>query len=243
MTYQHRESFYSDINVKKPTLAKISGDYFTDVDSLQQTISQINPQHLIGNVLMCGGGNIVRGGRTDIKIDRNYVDQVGMMSTVMNAMYLSAILHNLSIPSQILTPQKYPGTCLYNPVCARELMKTHVVILAGGLGCGYMSTDIAMIVRALELKCQPIKVTNVGGIFDKDPKRHNDACKIESITYQNAMQTSALDAGAVGVAMDHNLQIRVMDLENYASLYMLKNSNELDNSALKSAKIQYTTIY
>ncbi len=130
MIHKHNNAFcYPAIN-NKPTLAKISGDYFIDIDSLQQTISQISPQHLIGNVLMCGGGNIVRGGRTNTKIDRNYVDQVGMMSTVMNAMYLSAILNNLSIPSQILTPQKYPGTYLYSPVYARELMKTHVIILA-----------------------------------------------------------------------------------------------------------------
>lgn len=220
-------------------LAKISGDYFTDIPQLQNMIASINRNALVDSGMMCGGGNIVRGTTAKMDIGRNYIDTAGRFSTMINATYLSGIYNNLHIPHRIVTPHQddivrlndgYKHFYKHEYRYQRDIMhtsqsqassaenQTEALIFAGGLGCGYISTDFALVIRALEYGLTPVKITKVGGIFDKDPKIYQDAKISSKIQYKDAMATSALDTCAAAVAMENDVDIYVMDLDNYVNM-------------------------
>lgn len=198
-------------------LAKVSGDYFNDITKLSETIESC--KNFDSAIIMCGGGNIIRGKNNHQYIGRSYADSIGMLSTEINGLSLLGIFDSLGIAAKLFCSNgnsQYANR--YSIRACKESIYDNAVILTSGLGCGYISTDTALVVRALELDCIPIKVTVVGGIFSEDPKQNPNASMYHSLSYNDALEKNLIDKSAIAIAKEHNVPLIVTDLSGYISL-------------------------
>ena len=138
---------------------------------------------------MNGGGNIVRGAQLAIKgVGRATADYMGMLATVINAMALQDVLESLGRPTRVLSAIEMRGVAepYIRRRAMRHLEKGRVIILAGGSGHPYFSTDTTASLRGSELGAQVLlKGTKVDGVYDKDPKRHGDATRFETLSFED----------------------------------------------------------
>ncbi|MDF2846010.1 MAG: pyrH [Herbinix sp.] len=131
--------------------------------------------------IVIGGGNFWRG-RTSETIDRTKADQIGMLATVMNCIYVSEIFRFVGIPTQVYTPFACGSmTKLFAKDDVIDCMKQGgVAFLAGGTGHPYFSTDTATSLRAIELDCDIILAARaIDGVYDSDPKKNPEAKKFD----------------------------------------------------------------
>ncbi len=189
--------------------AKISGEYFSDEYALKSLYQAAEQKSVI---LMAGGGNLVRG-RDNNKHDKVYIDRIGMLSTMINCIRFKMINPSIRIFSNLQDDLSNK----FNIDSILECVKDgNLPILAGGLGCGYISTDTAMVVRALELGCDTvIKVSKIGFVFDKDPKKYENAKPLYRLTYEDAIKYNAFDHTAIIIAKENRVNFMVIDLENF----------------------------
>ena len=140
--------------------------------------------------LVVGGGNFWRGRGTNSKM-RVKADQIGMLATVMNALYLSEVFKNHGIDSVVMTPMPIGNmTTLFDKDTALELMSRGTVTFhAAGLGHPFFSTDTVTALRGLELGVDCVLYTKngVGGVYDKDPESCSDAKRYKSLPYSVAI--------------------------------------------------------
>jgi len=175
-------------------------------------------------VIVVGGGNIWRYRDTkENGIERTVSDAMGMLATVMNSVALQAALDSLGAETRVLSAINMPQ--LAEPFikrrALRHLEKGRIVICAGGTGNPYFTTDSAAALRALELSCDVVlKATNVDGIYDKDPNKHKDAVKYDSITYKEALEKhlEVMDQAAFSLCQEQNLPIIVFNFLQKGSL-------------------------
>lgn len=167
--------------------------------------------------LVIGGGNIFRGLSASRKgMDRTTADYMGMMATCINALALQDGLESLGIQSRVqsaITMQQIAEPYIRRKA-VRHLEKGRVVIFAAGTGSPYFSTDTTAALRANEINAQVVlKATNVDGIYDKDPAKHDDAVKFESISYLDALQRQlkVMDSTAFSLCMDNKIPIVVFN--------------------------------
>lgn len=169
-------------------------------------------------VIMVGGGNYLRGAQiAGHGIQRVTADHMGMLATLMNALALTDIFEGHGVKTRCLS--NIFATQVAEPFVHRlankHLEKGRVVIVAGGIGRPYLTTDTAAVALALELNCDIVlKATKVDGVYDKDPTHHKDANKIERLTYQQAVVDGAIkimDKAAMGLAMEHDMPIAIFD--------------------------------
>ena len=175
--------------------------------------------------IVIGGGNFWRG-RTSETIDRTKADQIGMLATVMNCIYVSEIFRFAGMETEVMTPFACGSfTTLFSKDAAMAALKEHkVVFFAGGTGHPYFSTDTATALRAIEIEAEGILLAkSIDGVYDKDPAIHADAVKYDSITIQEMVDQK------LGV-MD--LAASVMCMENAMPLYVFGLNEE--NSILNS---------
>lgn len=138
--------------------------------------------------IVTGGGNFWRG-RTSETIDRNKADQIGMLATVMNCIYVSDICRYLGLKTQILTPFVCGAfTGLYSKDAAEECFaQGKIVFFAGGTGHPYFSTDTATVLRAVEIEAEAILLAKaVDGIYDSDPKVNPNAVRYDEISHRRS---------------------------------------------------------
>ncbi|SDL04314.1 uridylate kinase [Maridesulfovibrio ferrireducens] len=168
--------------------------------------------------LVIGGGNIFRGLSASAKgMDRSSADYMGMLATVMNALAVQDALEKLDCDTRVLSaiPMQAVAEPYVRRRAIRHLEKGRVVICAAGTGNPFFTTDTAAALRAMELKAEAIiKATKVDGVYDKDPMKHSDAVKFESITYIETLEKrlGVMDSTAISLAMDNNLPIIVFNL-------------------------------
>lgn len=169
-------------------------------------------------VIMVGGGNYARGAQlAGHGINRVTADNIGMLATMMNAVALADIFNADNVSARALTNIKADQVAdqFTHRRAVSDLGKGHVVIVAGGIGRPYLTTDTAAVSLALELDCEVVlKATKVDGVYDKDPEQSSDANKLDKISFQQAVEDSAIkvmDKAALGLAMEHNLPIIVFD--------------------------------
>lgn len=169
-------------------------------------------------VIMVGGGNYARGAQlAGHGIQRVTADQIGMLATMMNALALTDIFEAKGMPTRCLTTifAAQVAEPFVHRLANKHLGKGRVVIVGGGSGRPYVTTDTAALILALELDCGAVlKATKVDGVYDKDPAKHDDAAKIDNVTYSQAVTDGAInvmDTAAMGLAMDHELPIIVFD--------------------------------
>lgn len=169
--------------------------------------------------LVIGGGNIFRGIAGATKgMDRSNADYMGMLATIMNAIAMQDALVKINVHTRILSAIEVKEVCesYIRRRAIRHIEKDRVVIFAGGTGNPYFTTDTAACLRAMEVDCEVIlKATNVEGVYDKDPRKHDDAKLFEKLTYLDVLNQGlkVMDATAVSLCMDNNLPMIVFNLK------------------------------
>ena len=169
-------------------------------------------------IIMVGGGNYARGAQlAGHGIQRVTADQIGMLATMMNALALTDVFEHEKVPTRCLTnifAEQVAEPFNYRRA-VKHLEQGRVLIVGGGVGRPYVTTDTAALVLALELDCEVVmKATKVDGIYDKDPAKFPDAKRVASMTLQQAVadeQIKIMDKAALGMAMEHSLPIVVFD--------------------------------
>jgi len=176
-------------------------------------------------VIMVGGGNYARGAQlAGHGIGRVTADNVGMLATMMNAIALADIFNAHEVSARALTNIKADQVAdqFTHRRAISDLGKNHVVIVAGGIGRPYLTTDTAAVSLALELDCEVVlKATKVDGVYDKDPAKFPDAVKVEHMSFDEAVSNGAItvmDKAALGLAMEHGLSIVVFDALTEANI-------------------------
>jgi uridylate kinase len=170
--------------------------------------------------VVIGGGNIFRGMSENEKwgYDRITGDYMGMLATVINSMAIADFLRKLEVAVEVFSAFPLLNVCeTYYPRYAQKAMDDgKVVLLAGGTGSAFFSTDSAAALRANELHADVIiKATKVDGVYDKDPKHHRDAVKFDKISFQEVLlrHLRVMDSTAFSLCMDNNIPIIIVDAQ------------------------------
>jgi uridylate kinase len=170
-------------------------------------------------VVMIGGGNYARGAQlVGGGVGRVTADNIGMMATMMNAVALADVFSASALPARALTNIKADQVAdqFTHRRALSHLDKGRVVIVAGGIGRPYLTTDTAAVSLALELECDVIlKATKVDGVYDSDPALNSQAIKFDQLTLKQAVEQPdirVMDKAAIALAYDHEQSIVVFDL-------------------------------
>ena len=172
--------------------------------------------------IVIGGGNFWRG-RTSETIDRNKADQIGMLATVMNCIYVSDICRYLGLRTEIFTPFECGAfTSLYSKDAVEEgFAQGKVLFFAGGTGHPYFSTDTATVLRAVEIEAEAILLAKaVDGIYDSDPKVNPNAVKYDEISIKEVeyKKLEAMNLTASNMCMKKKMPMLVFGLEEENSI-------------------------
>ena len=226
----------------KRILLKLSGESLAGANK-----QGIDPQHLaeyaeqikaiaekgVQVAIVIGGGNIFRGLSGSQKgFDRVKGDQMGMLATVINALALSSALEAIDQPARVLTAIRMePIGDFYSPAKAiRLLEKGNVVILAGGTGAPYFTTDTGSSLRALEIRADVmLKGTRVDGIYTADPEKDPTATKFTEITYDEVIRRGlkVMDLTATAMAKENGLPIYVFNMDQLGNLQKVINGEQI----------------
>jgi len=168
--------------------------------------------------VVVGGGNIFRGrSASSDAIDRIHADYVGMLATVINGIILQQWIQAQGLVSSVLSAFPVGPMCnSYSPAEANALIESgSLVILAGGTGCPFFTTDTTASLRALEIGAKTlIKATRVDGVFDRDPEKDSAAVKFDVLDFETAIseRLEVMDATAFALCRDNGLAIRVLNI-------------------------------
>ena len=177
--------------------------------------------------LIIGAGNIFRGMQAASKgMERVSGDYLGMLATIMNAITMQDALEKINVETRTLSA--ITVSQISEPYirrrALRHLDKQRVVIVAGGTGNPYFTTDTAAALRATELKAEVlIKGTKVDGVYDKDPVLNSDAIKFKKLSYSEVISKNlrVMDLTAITLCKENNLPVQVFDINKYGNLRKL----------------------
>lgn len=215
----------------KRVLLKLSGealageqkrgfDEATVIEVAKQIKTIVDEGLQVGIVI--GGGNFWRG-RTSGAMDRSKADQIGMLATIMNCIYVSDICRYVGLKTEVFTPFVCGAfTTLYSKDAVEEsFAEGKVVFFAGGTGHPYFSTDTATVLRAVEIGADAILLAKaVDGIYDSDPKVNPDAKKYDEISIDEvvAKKLAAMDLTASIMCMEQKMPMLVFGLDEKDSI-------------------------
>ena len=234
-----------ETNKIKRILLKISGemlsgtqDFGLQPEALEKYANKIKSVYDQGYEIgiVIGGGNIFRGMSVAAKgMDRVAGDYLGMLATIMNSVALQSALEKLGCNTRVMSAITI--TQLAEPYirrkAARHLEKGRIVIMAGGTGNPYFTTDTAAVLRGIEINADVImKGTKVDGVYDKDPMKFSDAKRYDKLTYKEVVndELRVMDLTAITLCQENNFPILVFNLKDGDSI----------SNALESRK--YATI-
>ena len=172
--------------------------------------------------IVIGGGNFWRG-RSSENIDRTKADQIGMLATVMNCIYVSEIFRSVGMMTQVLTPFECGSfTKLFSKDRANKYFSRGIVtFFAGGTGHPYFSTDTATVLRAIEIEADVILLAkSIDGVYDSDPKTNPNARKYDEISIQEVIDTrlGVVDLAASILCMENKMPLLVFGLNEENSI-------------------------
>ena len=172
--------------------------------------------------IVTGGGNFWRG-RTSETIDRTKADQIGLLATVMNCIYVSEIFRSVGMKTNVLTPFECGSfTKLFSKDRANKYFeKGMVVFFAGGTGHPYFSTDTATVLRAIEIEADVILLAKaIDGVYDSDPKTNPDAKRYDEVSIQEVIdkQLAVVDLTASILSMENKMPMYVFGLNEENSI-------------------------
>ena len=215
----------------------LAGDQSYGIDPLKasELAREIKNVHQMGIdiALVIGAGNIFRGIKAASKgMERVTGDYLGMLATIMNAISIQDALEKLNVETRTLSA--ITVSQISEPYirrrALRHLEKNRVVIVAGGTGNPYFTTDTAAALRATELKAEVLlKATKVNGVFDKDPEIHTDAKSFKEINYSDVISKNlrVMDMTAITLCKENNLPIRVFDINGKGNLKNILLGHEI----------------
>lgn len=225
-------------------LLKLSGELFMGsrsygidphfINDLARELKDVVKTTKVEIVVIVGGGNFIRGSAiAGNGIDRVTGDYMGMLATVLNGMAMVDIVEQQGQPARLLT--RIHVASVAEPYIRRRgirhLEKGRIVVVAGGTGNPYVTTDTAAVTTALELKCQAVmKATKVDAVYDKDPHKHKDAKKFTRLTYQDVMvnrEIAVMDHGAVALAQENHLPIVVFDMLEHGNIKKIVQGQDI----------------
>ncbi len=214
-------------------LLKISGEAFSrggpsplEEDGLAALADEIRAVQDLGVqiAIVNGGGNILRGAQTKVEgLTRATADSMGMLATVINAVALQDVLESRGLETRVLTA--FEIRPLAEPYvrrrCVRHLEKGRIVILAGGTGHPFFTTDTTAALRAAEIGAEVLlKGTKVDGVYDKDPKIHADAVRFGRVSFEEVYRRrlKVMDRTAITLCIENDLPIVVFDMDQPGNL-------------------------
>lgn len=213
----------------------LAGEKHTGFDELTVTVVAKQVKQLVDQGtevgIVIGGGNFWRG-RTSETIDRTKADQIGMLATVMNCIYVSEIFRSVGMMTQILTPFECGAfTKLFSKDrVSKYFNKGIVCFFAGGTGHPYFSTDTAAVLRAVEVEADGILLAKaIDGVYDSDPKSNPSAMKYDQVSIQEVIDKKLAVV---------DLTASIMCLENKMPMYVFGLNEE--NSIVKAMSGQFS---
>ncbi|KAM3248299.1 uridylate kinase isoform X2 [Capsicum chacoense] len=169
--------------------------------------------------IVVGGGNIFRGSSWagSSGLDRSSADYIGMLATVMNAIFLQATMESIGIPTRVQTAFRMSEVAepYIRRRAVRHLEKGRVVIFAAGTGNPFFTTDTAAALRCAEINAEVVlKATNVDGVYDDNPKHNPDARLQDNLTYHDVIskELSVMDLTAITLCQENNIPVVVFNL-------------------------------
>ena len=174
--------------------------------------------------LVIGGGNIFRGaGLAAAGMDRVTGDHMGMLATIINALAMQDALEKLGARCRVMSALKINQVCedYIRRRAVRHLEKGRIVICAAGTGNPFFTTDSGAALRAIEIGADLLlKATKVDGVYDKDPKKHADDVRFESLSYDDVLSRDlqVMDTAAFALCRDASLPIRIFDMSQPGQL-------------------------
>ncbi|KRG58886.1 uridylate kinase [Stenotrophomonas koreensis] len=214
-------------------LLKLSGealmgdeDYGIDPKIIHRIAAEVMEAQQAGCeiALVVGGGNIFRGaGLAAGGMDRVTGDHMGMLATVINALAMQDALEKLGGKARVMSAIKINDVCedYIRRRAIRHLEKGRLVIFAAGTGNPFFTTDSGAALRAIEIGADLLlKATKVDGIYNKDPKKHPDAVRYDTLTYDEVINNGleVMDTAAFALARDSDLPLRVFDMSQPGEL-------------------------
>ena len=223
-------------------LVKLSGeallggaDYGIDPAVIKRIASELRDVLELGTQLavVIGGGNIFRGaGLARAGMDRVTADQMGMLATVMNALAMQDALESLNIHARVMSAIRINEVCedYIRRRAVRHLEKGRLVIFAAGTGNPFFTTDTAASLRAIEIEAQLLlKATKVNGIYSADPIKDPNARHYPRLTFDQVLtdRLNVMDATAIVMCRDHNLPLRVFNLNTDGDLLRVARGEDV----------------
>lgn len=212
-------------------ILKLSGEALTGnqksgyddamIEDIARQVKEITDKGIQVGIVI-GGGNYWRG-RSNDSIDRTKADQIGMLATIMNCIYVSEIFRSTGIMTNVLTPFECGGiTKLFSKDRANKYFsKGMVVFFAGGTGHPYFSTDTGVALRAIEMDADAILLAKaIDGVYDSDPKTNPAAKKYDSISIQEVVdkKLGVIDMTASVMCMENRIPLMVFGLNGKNSI-------------------------
>lgn len=172
--------------------------------------------------IVIGGGNFWRG-RSSENMDRTKADQIGMLATIMNCIYVSEMFRSVGLETEILTPFACGSmTKLFSKDLANECFKQgKIVFFAGGTGHPYFSTDTGIVLRAIEMEADAILLAKaIDGVYDSDPKLNPDAKKFDKLSIKEVVdrQLGVIDMTASVMCMENKMPLVIFGLNEENSI-------------------------
>lgn len=203
-------------------LAKKEGGYNDElIENIANQVKTIVDKGTDVGVVI-GGGNYWRG-RSNDNIDRTKADQIGMLATIMNCIYVSEIFRSQGLKTNILTPFECGSMTklFFKDRANKYFEKGMVVFFAGGTGHPYFSTDTGIVLRAIELDADAILLAKaIDGIYDSDPKLNPEAKKYDTISINEVVEKKlgVIDMTASVMCMENKMPLMVFGLEEENSI-------------------------
>mgnify|MGYP003449182036 FL=1 len=210
----------------KRVLLKLSGEFLTrngfgiEPEATQALAREIKAAYDTGVQLaiVIGAGNLWRGARQGVGVDRATADYIGMLATIMNALALQDALESLGVPTRVQTALTI--TQVAEPYirrrALRHLEKERIVIFGGGTGNPFFSTDTAAALRALEVGAEVVLMAKnkVDGVYSDDPRKNPEAVRFDELTYLEVLNRGlqVMDTTAITLCMEAGLPIVVFDI-------------------------------
>lgn len=220
----------------KRVLLKLSGEslmgeqqYGIDPQALRAFAEDVKEAHDLGVEMgiVFGGGNIYRGMQAEsMGIDKVSGDHMGMLATVINCLAFQNALESLGVPTRLQTAIRMEqiAEAFIRRRAMRHLEKGRIVVFGAGTGNPYFTTDTAAVLRAVEIEADVvIKGTRVDGVYDKDPEKHADAKRFDSISYKETLDRNlrVMDMTAITMAQENHKPILVFDMNVRGNLRRL----------------------
>ncbi len=230
--------------MKKRIIIKLSGEALKgdeckaiDPVKVKHIASEIKKAYDLGNLeigIIVGGGNIWRGLIAEqIGMERSSADYMGMLATILNALALQNALELLGVDTRTMTSLNIPEVA--EPYIRRKAIshfeKNRIVIFGGGTGNPYFSTDTTSALRAAELNAKYILMAKNGtdGVYDKDPRKYDDAVKFKELSHQQVLEKNlkVMDATAAALCQDNDIKIIVFDMNEDGNIGKAANFEKI----------------